>query len=74
MYDKYISILTSKANSWDNIEEFFKNNEDIKSIYEEARDELYKENCQSASSIIILTIEKLIDKADHYGLLNDLNN
>ena len=56
--------LKSKAGSWDSIEEFFENEEVLKDIYKETVSECLKDNCQSISVMMILTIRKLMEYAE----------
>jgi hypothetical protein len=58
------SLNEAKANSYDRIIEFFKNDEEIKPYYEKISKECIDSNCQSLSVMIILTVKELLDKID----------
>lgn len=62
--NKKISILTSKANSWDRIEEFFDKDKRIKPYYEEAVEECRRDNCYGVATMMIVALEKMLDRLE----------
>lgn len=59
-----LNVLVSCTNAWISLEKFFQEDTEIKPYYEEARDEAWRDNCQSASVIMIMTIRKLLERID----------
>lgn len=59
---KEINILTSKANSWDRIEKFFKENKDIAPYYTETVEECRRDNYFGCATMMVITMEKLLEK------------
>lgn len=61
-FNKTINDLISSANSWDMIDKYFQENEEIKSIYEETLRECWNDQICGAASIYTATIDKLLER------------
>lgn len=59
---KEIDKLRGKANSWDRIEKFFKENKDIAPYYNEAVEECRRDNCFGCATMMIIAMEKVLEK------------
>ena len=57
-----LSALTSASNSWSSLVDFFETNEIIKPYYQEVIEECRKDNYFGMSTVMIMTIEKLLEK------------
>lgn len=72
---KEISKLESNSNSFKQVENFFNTNKNIKKYYEETKDECIKDNCYGVATMMVLTIEKLLERIedleDNVVLLED---
>lgn len=67
-----ISKLESKANSFKQIEHFFNTNKSIQKYYKETIDECIRDNCYGVSTMMVLTIEKLLERIEDLEDNNDL--
>ena len=59
-----IRSLTSKSNSWERMVEFFESNKSIKEYYDDVSEECRRNQSFGYATIMILTIEKLLEKID----------
>lgn len=62
--NKKVSILTSKANSFDRLEEFFEKDKRINPYYKEAVDECIRDNCCGVATMMIVALEKMLDSLE----------
>lgn len=62
--NKKVSILTSKANGFDRLEEFFDNDKRINTYYKEAVEECRRDNCYGVATMMIVALEKMLDRLE----------
>jgi len=58
--------LEGRSNAYNQIEKWFNENPEIKKYYEETQKECFNEQCFGTATIIIITIEKLLNKIKNY--------
>lgn len=72
---KEMDSLRSGYNGWNRLVEFFETNKQIQPYYEEIIEECRRDQCFSYPTIMILTIEKLLeeieDLKDEYDFVTD---
>ena len=59
------SRMVGKSNGWDQLYTFFHEDKRIKPTFEEVVEECHRDNCQSAVTMMILTIERLLDENEN---------
>lgn len=59
--NKEISVLQSNSNSFKQIEHFFNSNKQIQKYYTDIKEQCIKDNCYGVSTMMVVTIEKLLD-------------
>ena len=65
MLNDELSSLRSRANSYDSVKNFFNTNARVEPYWNEVREQCIRDNCQSVPTMMILTIEKLLDEIDN---------
>ena len=72
---KEMNSLRSGYNGWNRLVEFFKTNKQVQHYYEEIAEECRRDLCFSQPTIMILTIEKLLeeieDLQEEYDFITD---
>lgn len=59
-----ISMLESKSNSFEQLENFFNSNKQIQQYFDEIKNECIKNNYYGKATMMILTIEQLLEKIE----------
>jgi len=62
---KTISSLISSSNAFNSLTEWIENNERAKALYRKAREECWRDQCYSATTIIIVMIEQLMEDCEN---------
>lgn len=69
-----MSSLRSGYNGWKRIVDFFETNKQIKPYYEETIEECRRNQCFGMATIMVLTMEKLLDEIEDLKDEIDFNN